>query len=59
MWHRLAVDVMPGEKEETGPDRKCRPKGRGRLVYVDRSRHEVPGIRQKPLDDFVASESLQ
>jgi hypothetical protein len=55
VWHRLAVDVMPGEKEETGPVCKCRPKGRGRLVYVDRSWHEVSGIRQRPLDDFVAS----
>jgi hypothetical protein len=42
---------MPGEKEETGPVCKCRPKGRGRLVYVDRSWHEVSGIRQRPLDD--------
>jgi hypothetical protein len=25
-WHRLAVDVTPGEKEETGPDCKCAEK---------------------------------
>ena len=46
------------KRKKRGPDCKCRPKGRGRLVYVDRSWHEVPGISQRPLR-FSLSGSLQ